>query len=280
MANESIAQCDVCRKWVKRSTIRLMAHDLLQLPAANYLKWSEYNTADMDGLNPNPYWAIDTSTLLSSVSLGVNGDARFKVNNDYDPATPSTAETMTYLNCATTFMSSGTVRTRVAVDVSAWTRVCFWTNVGMHERDAHQSMTVAMGTCDSDGANQQEWYTHTGIGRAQRWFSVPVSSITSVALDAVCFYVTVTVTNEYDAGPPEVVGCWWWIEESAANDLTVPGHFVRTKGAAISYATDTSIRTVARTCPNCREKLFKKSEARGRPNIQHDPPISRDVWEG
>ena len=254
-----------------------MAHDLLQLPSANYLKWSEYNTADMDGLNPNPYWAIDTSTLLSSVSLGVNGDARFKVNNDYSLSTPSTAETMTYLNCATTFMSSGTVRTRVAVDVTDWTNVCFWTNVGMHERDAHQSMTVAMGTCDSDGANQQEWYAYTGIGRNQRWFSVPVASITSVALDAVCFYVTVTVTNEYDG---VTAGCWWWIEESAVNDVPRPDHFVRTRGAAVVYATDTSIRTVCKTCPACREKVFKKSEARGKPNIQHDPPISRDTWEG
>jgi len=268
MANESVGKCDSCQRWVKRNTLRLMAHDRLQLPSANYLKWSEYNTADLDGNgDPNPYWACD-ATQLSDITLGVNGDARIKVNDD---------NSLTYLYCATTFMSSGTVRTRVAVDVTDWTNVCFWTNVGMHERDAHQSMTVAMGTCDSDGANQQEWYAYTGIGRNQRWFSVPVASITSVALDAVCFYVTVTVTNEYDG---VTAGCWWWIEESAVNDVPRPDHFVRTRGAAVVYATDTSIRTVCKTCPACREKVFKKSEARGKPNIQHDPPIGRDTWEG
>ena len=266
MSNESVAKCDICQIWRKKSTLRLMAHDRLQLPSANYLKWSEYNTADLDGNgDPNPYWACDIVDHYH-LSLGVNGDARVKVTGG-----TSYTETIGYLNCATTWIGSGTVRTRVAVDASAWTNVCFWTNVGMHERDAHQSMTVVMGTCDSDGANQQEWYSYTGIGRAQRWFSIPVASITAIGLDAVCFYVTATVNN---------AACWWWIEESAVNDLVKPDIFVRTKGAAISYATDTSIRTTARTCPACREKVFKRSEARGKPNIQHDPPISRDTWEG
>jgi hypothetical protein len=264
-----ITQCQVCKRWVRRNTLRMMAHDrLIPGPGANHLLYSRYQP---------DYWSC-TSTLEAMDSIGVE-DTRVKyepqnygyvVENPITLAGSTFGEAHSLVNAAPAFLGSGTLRTSAALDVSGWTNVMFAIWVGYHQRDPHYIGTAEVGLCSDTGTNLQAVATFAVTGSRFVWFTLPVARINGVLGTNVCPYVTFTTNNGL---------CWWWSDDAQLEDALVPGIYYQTAGAAVVYATDTWIRMTARTCPRCREKLFDLGKLRGRPRQEADLPVPLDKWE-
>ena len=243
-----VGMCEVCGKWVPRVTLARMAHDTLQLEGANYLPHSSYIAT---------HWACD-GIGAGAISLGVNGNARLKVFED---------NTTTVLYGCQTWQGDGTLRTTTPVDASAWTRVCFWGEIGPQEAST-PDLIVAAGICASDGTAKEEKAAWAIRGHRRVWFSVLASSVVQ-PLDDLYFYYEVTPSTDGQ----------WWADEFAVNDLEIPGHFLRTGRAAVSYTKDTALRVTVITCKECREPVFSKDIRRGSGRKETDPPIPTEVWE-
>ncbi len=235
-----------------------MAHDMLFLKGENRLTYGDYNSAG---------WAStgDQWAMTNYPSLGRDGMARVIVNDD---------NTLSYVNMAQTWAGTQTVRTTTAANFTGATNVCFWIEQGVHQRESHLAHQLQMGTCDSVGANQQEWYNETVTSEGKRWFSVPLSSVTLVAPDAICFYFTLT-----DLAPDGM--SFWWAQWAGASDSATPGNvYYKSAGAPIIYATDQVQRVVQDTCADHREKVFAYRNLRGKARKETDPIVPLDTWEG
>lgn len=230
-----------------------MPHDTLLLAGENRLTYSDWNASG---------WNCTANDGMAYPALGVDGEARAVVNDD---------NTITYINMAQTWVASGTLRTIIEADFTGATNVCFWIEQGVQQRESHITHQLQMGTCDKNGANQQEWYNQTVTGNGRRWFSVPLSGVT-LDPDKICFYVTLTDLADGHS--------YWYAQMAGASDSLAPGTTnYKTSGAPVIYATDSVQRITLATCPKCREKVFAYRNLRGKARKETDPVIPPDTWE-
>ena len=272
-----IGQCQVCKRWVRRNTLRMMAHDRLTPgPGMNLLDYSRYETN---------FWTC-TSTLAAMDSIGVE-DTRVKYEHyDYgyvqqDPVagrhlfeddswSPAAGESHSIVGAAPSWIGSGTLRTTDVINVGGFTNVLFAIHVGYHQRDPHNLGTAELGLCDGSGANKQAVATFDVNGSRFVWFTLPRASIAPALGVSVCPYVTFTTNNNL---------CWWWSDDAQLENALTPGIYYQTAGAAVVTTGDAWIRTVARTCPQCRERLFDLGKMRGKPRQEPDLPVPQDKLE-
>jgi hypothetical protein len=148
--------------------------------------------------------------------------------------------------------------------------VLFAIYVGYHQRDPHSIGTAELGLCDGGGANKQAVATFDVNGSRFVWFTLPRTSIAPALGTDVCPYVTFTTNNNL---------CWWWSDDAQLEDAFTPGIYYQTAGAAVVLAADQWVRSVARTCPKCRERLFDLGKLRGKPRQEPDLPVPPDKLE-
>ena len=269
--HKRVGQCQMCQKWVPRDSLRKMPHDMKLLPGENRLSYSDWNALGWATDNENNRaWAT-----ANYPALGVDGNARIIVNDD---------NTLTRYRHSVTWMNvytgptSSTVYTTIEADFTGATNVCFSIEHGLHQQEQTLGRTVAMGTCDKTGNNKQEWFTRSLTDSGNRlWFSVPLASVTDVAVDKVCFYITVTSTLDSSQANAYQI---FYLQMASAEDAMKPGPFYETNGSPLSYATDQVHRITMDTCPECKEKVFAYRNLRGKARKETDPIIPLDTWEG
>lgn len=264
-----IGQCQICKRWVRRNTLRMMPHDrLVPGPGANHLLYSRYN---------DPYWTC-SSTLAGMTSVGVE-DTRVKYEPyDYgyvqqDPNTllgDAAGESHTVVNAAPSWIGTGVLYTSAGIDVSTWSSVTFAIWVGYSQGDVHSLATSRIGIYNSYAGYQLNFGTFDVVGSRFVWGTVPVSEIPSAAMtDIRPFVWFYTATTD----------CEWWSDDAQMEDATKPGIYYQTNGAAVVTTGDQWIRTVASTCPRCREKLFDLGKLRGKPRQEVDKMIPHEKLE-
>jgi hypothetical protein len=249
----------------------MMPHDrLVPGPGANQLLYSRFN---------DPYWTC-TSTLAGMVAVGVE-DTRVKYEPyDYGyvpqgdqylvrPGSTS-GESHSIVNAAPAWIGPGTFRTTNAIQVGSWESVMFAIWVGFEQTDIHAHGVAEVGVCDGGGTYPQAIATFDVVGSRFVWGTIPVSKLDPALGGLVSPYVTYT---------PETNYCWWFTDDAQLEDATMPGIYYQTNGAAIVTTGDRWIRTVASTCPRCREKLFDLGKLRGKPRQETDRMIPHEKLE-
>jgi hypothetical protein len=145
---------------------------------------------------------------------------------------------------------------------------------GPYEHGASASdLTVAMGLCDSAGANKALQSTWTGINAMRRlWYTMAVADVASPLVSTgIYVYFTVTITGTD----------YWFIDDiSIEGDVTKPTQFLTTSGTAITSQLATPTMAVRKVCKRCRERLLRTSEQYGRSEAPWiEPPINVDIQE-
>jgi hypothetical protein len=89
--------------------------------------------------------------------------------------------------------------------------------------------------------------------------------------DELYWYVTVTAAS----------GAYWWADDMMVEkDVTKPGDaIIHTRGTAVTNTTDAAQLTVVKVCPDCKERLHKVSDLRGKPRREIEAPVDVDIQE-
>lgn len=251
-------RCDVCSTRVPRRELVRTNFRFLIPAGTNYFIHSSYHTDQ---------WTVDTATDKDTIGYGPHGDRQRMTIPD--------SNTLAYVDCAQTWLGTGTYRSVTAApDVSGLTQFVVSADVTQVIRYASNvgtasDLTVAMGLCDSAGANKALQRTFTGVNSLQRvWFQMDVADIASPLVSS-GIYVYMTVT-------PDTVTEQWLIDDATLEgDVAVPTQFLTAAGAARSVSVDTKSMAMLKVCPNCRERLLLESEQYGRPREQRvEAPVT------
>jgi len=254
-------RCDVCgRKLPRRDLVRTNVR-WLQPEGSNYLTHSSYHTDQ---------WTVDTSTDRSTIGYGPHGDKqRITI-----PDAVAGVITPAYTGCSQTWSAAGTLRSvTTAIDVSGLTQFVFSVDVAQvlswsSNIASASDLTVAMGLCDSAGANtalQKTWTDVSGLLRC--WFQMDVADIAS-PLSSSGIYVYATVT-------PDTATDYWLVDDmSIEGDVARPTQFITTTGTAVTAQTATKVMAMRKVCPRCREDLLRESEPPSSHEQRVEAPVS------
>lgn len=240
--------CDYCGDWVAMSTLVRKRMRWLQPQGRNDFPYSEY-----DGTN---FWVCG-ATYDGRTSIGTNAMAAHAIVN--------ADNTVTNVDGSPTFTGSGTIRSTDATDISAWTSFVMAAEVGTHQQ-SQSSLTIVLGLANSDGSVLTPLRTFTSRGNKRRvWVTANIADLGAYATSTAYFYITTTVS---------VAGSKWFIDSmQLEKDATTPGQYVKTTGAATTYATDAMAEGMLVVCPKCRMPLVPRSKLRGIPHTEPQPII-------
>lgn len=206
----------------------------LQHAAQNRLPYSSYSSSG---------WSCD-ATDAGLISIGPNADLNIVSYDGNFTASENGIQTWT---------GTGTVRSTTASDLSSVSVITFSIEFGMYQRSVTPHFTLDLGICDATGATTQSFVLRATTGGGPIWFTTPVSAITATATNDVYFYLTVT--------PDTALGKWWTDRAHLEYEVTQPGNFIKTAGAAIVYTSDTQMRGVGKM--HMSEVEFVQEESDG-----------------
>lgn len=246
-------RCQVCGdKWHRDQLVRTQV-DTIHPESENYFNYSSY-----DGT----YWVVDTASDAGSVSYGNHCDeARTSLSLD---------NVITIVNGVQTWEGDGVLRsTVISPRIDANDYVVFSAQVGPHEQNSSPNMIVVLGVCNSDGSVLQPVRSWSMNGTKRIWFTELASTLQDHGLGSgLGLYFYISVTNDGK----------WWIDEMQLEVFqssdAKPGVFLETIGSLLTHSVDTPVTTTRVVCPECFERVFKRSERYGR---QTDIPVAPPV---
>jgi len=245
--------CDVCEKEIHRHKLVRTQVRFVNPEANNYALYSTYNTG---------FWTSD-ATDGGTISIS-DGFARCRIADD---------NTVTEIKGAQTWTDAGTIVSNTAVDGSSFSRVTFACDVGPYHRSEGPTLTVVIGVCDDGKSTVYGSRTFTTKGHQQVWYSATISSLTTAGATSSALYFFITVT------PSSSDYAYWFADRFHIEaDTSRPGTFTPTKGTAVAHSADSAVMTVAKVCPECRERLLNTSDV-GKPRREVEAPIPVDVQE-
>jgi hypothetical protein len=253
---DRIAQCQLCKRVVRRASLLEQTVQWMQPAAANYLPYSEYVSSHWEQI-------AGAGSLYGLASWGTHPDKRRSRYPD-----DLTAELIDPIG---TWDGQVYIASMDGVDCSAWERVCFSVWTGADERDHPTYFRVKIGV--TDNVRSTAWLSafQRHMGATRHFVTKPISELSVLGLDLtnLCF----TVDGFSD-------GKWWWEHAQLEKDALTPGHFVPTSGAAVIYPVDVVQTGVAALCPDCqlKEPLPTLSEPEDVPEDERaDEEIASDV---
>jgi hypothetical protein len=211
----------------------------VSLAGQNWIPYSSYNST---------WWTASVADTQGTISMGTREEYRTRVNDD---------NTVTELNGVQTWEGtdlfvSGTF------DMSTWTSFCFSVSFGAYQQCAGPIKNVAV---VKDGTTSWQIYSNTITvpGSKRLVFAKTIQQLrdaallvagtldlTTIVFHMVTDYVGTTADSMF----------YWWDDAQLEKDVTTPGVFLPTSGAAVSVATDTAIKSVMKVCKSCRYKFF------------------------
>jgi len=260
-------RCESCGEVIERARLVRMRRKYLQPAGSNLMTYSEYGTAGTGWTIVNP--GFDTTTAYRS--CGVDPDTRYISNNSTGHGTTHGGIMVFVVSAGGNpapyfYLTGGVVH---AADFYYRQSLV----IGKYEVDAyagpdvhHDPLSVTLGvyqggdfTATSSAfsvpSSKQIYYCNTGKAAAQTAYWA--FSVARPAHDAQYFwfehYQVESSTSTAFSGPPKV--------------------FIPTTGAAVTYATDTVKTTVAKVCPECRERYIEDWEYRGIPRLEPEEAI-------
>jgi len=221
----------------------------------NLLLYSSYNS---------DFWTCDTATDAGCVSIGLYAD-------HFRPRISGSTNAVTEARGSQTWTASGLYRTNTSVDISGYTNVYFAIHVGAYHAQSTQTLTVAIGFCDSSGSTKYQMASFNVMGQKRCWFTSAVADLDAgITTSAAYLYADVTISGASSK---------WWADGAILCDRTThPIWIPQTKGAAKS-ATGTGHKWRRPIlCKECRpDRIVKPEENRGDPRNEDPVEIGEDT---
>ena len=229
--------CEICEKYVPRMELVRTNVRFLQPQGMNLFAYSSYNSSG---------WTADNDPV-GQYSIGVNATRALARVNDDDDWPTTQYNTVTEYGGSWTWEDSPVSIVSSAVDVSSYSSITFRCSAGLYHGNVTNALTLVMGYT-ADGQDKQQQGSWTIKSSEEPWFTLNISELESpYSASALQLYITATCDG------------MWWVDNFQLDSGTSPGNFIRTSGAAKTYATEGTLLTVRKVCPKCRERLLTTS---------------------
>ena len=276
--HRQLDRCDLCGRKIHRKDLVRTNVRYNRPEGSNYFTYSRYDST---------LWDLTNLTATGSYDAFGPQDHGNRVRVGEGAAYGSYEDTTEIGGSPTfTITSPGKLFTKTGFDASAWTSLVVGGHFGIYHdnRDGTGSdddvenipITVAIGVGATTGVTTQTLRTVSGIKSGmQVWAKLNLADLNAAISSAdVFFWATITL----DSTPVGNYKVWFdWMQ--CQKDLTRPGAYISTAGAALDYTSEQKLMTVIKVCPEHRDRLLLESEQWGRPRKEVEDPVPSDMQE-
>jgi hypothetical protein len=259
-------RCDVCGRKIHKMDLVRTNVDFLANEAQNYMTYSTYDSS---------IWDTWYGTDAGNISIGPYPDrSRISIADDNTTSLINGTPTITVASGVGPYVGYARIRSTNwgGQDLSSWNSLTFSFDYGFHQEDTTPDAYVRVWMYDSANQAQKFIETERQTGQHRVWGTIDMVDVNSdLDLTDVLFHVAFVT---YGGG--ERI----WVDRfQLEKDVSTPGTFVTTSGSAVDRA-ETPMTTVRKVCPNCRERVLRKSERYGKIAEQRtEEPVAVDIQE-
>lgn len=216
---------------------RVVPWDSLRMSTVVYWQPVSENRFPYSRYHPS-FWSCD------AVSRGRISDGPFL--HEYDVRYDSQNQPAE-INGSQTWAGEGTFRAIQPVDCSSVERFVVAAEIGPYQRNERSQLEIIAGIGNANLSAQIILVEEQTAGQRRIWAHAKVSDI-ELILDpgALFFFFTVK---------PVADNAWYVDRLQLEFRGRAPGHYVATSGSPVVYERPAKVMTMAKTCPDCRQRL-------------------------